>query len=488
MSKLKLIRMNGSSRGKIELLDNSAQKEIFAGREESCAIKFDADMDDLVSRRHLKISASQSCASGFTVTDLGSRNGTFVNKQRITSPTCLQHMDVLQLGAGGPELQVELEQPTVVSGSRPTRLAIGEDLTAPRLTREAALPSISSPRGVGRLTVERMLGENFFKVKQESAKTMWVAIGGIAAVLLVGVGLYLYLDRTSTQSDVLARQQQILLQQMNQQVKSQPAETDQMKAQIARLGEQLQKAQEENKRDLGLLMKQAAPSSTQPASTPQPGPTKAATQADSYNQQLQAAVDNLTKGNLPDTLRICSSLVKLDPQRWEAYALAGRTLHAANRDDQARTFLLKAKELAPEPTKPAIDQLLAQLGAPAQPQQPQPPAQPVPAPTSVIPAKVAPSPPEVARSPPPSPPSPSTDDDDKEAKIADLQHDYGNYEIEADAIENSDAEYRPQCTGMLSAICMAHLDKEMRKAREDRQQMEKIRRQLAALGASPDSN
>jgi hypothetical protein len=39
---------------------------------------------------------------------------------------------------------------------------------------------------------------------------------------------------------------------------------------------------------------------------------------------------------------------------------------------------------------------------------------------------------------------------------------------------------------MFSSICDINNAKQLRKAKEDRQQMEKDRRKLAALGASPD--
>lgn len=84
-------------------------KELTAGRESDCDIKFDPDRDDLVSRRHAKIVIGNTEPVEFSITDLGSLNGTFVNKQRISKQTVLRSGDVIQFGSSGPEFQVDVE-------------------------------------------------------------------------------------------------------------------------------------------------------------------------------------------------------------------------------------------------------------------------------------------------------------------------------------------------------------------------------------------
>ena len=83
-------------------------KEIVAGRDATSQIKYDPDRDDLVSRRHAVIKVDSENPLEFSIADLGSRNGTFVNKQRIFSPVKLQPGDVVQFGAGGPEFQFDV--------------------------------------------------------------------------------------------------------------------------------------------------------------------------------------------------------------------------------------------------------------------------------------------------------------------------------------------------------------------------------------------
>lgn len=366
--KILLKHLAGTISGRTDSFDGSDAKEIVVGRDGDCAVKYDADRDDLVSRRHVKIVANASCPSGFNIVDLQSRNGTFVNKQRISTPTCLQHLDVVQLGAGGPEFRVEYDPPPVAA-SRPTRLAVPSELPAARMTREAAmpmpLPSAAAPpsaaaaaRPVGRLTVERMLGENFRKVKLESNKALWIGVAGIVAVAVVGVGLYMFLQRSSQENSMRAMQQQILLQKMDQQTKSEPVLEAQTQTQIAQLEQQLKAAQEENRKQFSQL---AAGSSQQSPAASAP-PTEEQTQA--YDNQLQQALQQLSGSDMAGAMRTCAALIQMDPKRWEAYAVAGRALNAANKQAQAKGFFLKAEQLAPDDTKPQIQQMITQMGAP----------------------------------------------------------------------------------------------------------------------------
>lgn len=168
--------------------------ELTIGRDTSCDLKFNPD-DNLVSRRHARITETPSGQGEYTIADLGSRNGTFVNKQRIFEPVSLHCGDHVQLGPGGPEFEFDLT-PRPVEAARPTRLADSASVVpasggALAPTREA-LPSVppapvpAAPR-VGRTTVERMITD----VKTQSRRTLYMALGGVLAVVAaVAVGLY----------------------------------------------------------------------------------------------------------------------------------------------------------------------------------------------------------------------------------------------------------------------------------------------------------
>src|SRR5690606_33579502 len=61
------------------------------GREKACDIVF---QDDTVSRKHARIVRG---AEGYSLEDLQSRNGTFLNGRRVTAPTRLRDGDTIHL-------------------------------------------------------------------------------------------------------------------------------------------------------------------------------------------------------------------------------------------------------------------------------------------------------------------------------------------------------------------------------------------------------
>lgn len=76
------------------------------GRDPSCDAAFSPNLA-MVSRRHASIRLD---GERFIVEDNGSFNGTFVNEQRIATPTPLYHNDLIRFGIGGPV--VRFDSPT----------------------------------------------------------------------------------------------------------------------------------------------------------------------------------------------------------------------------------------------------------------------------------------------------------------------------------------------------------------------------------------
>lgn len=86
---MKLIVLAGAKEG----TEIPLKKEKFViGRSRECTLRAGSDA---ISRHHCLILRT---ADGYTVRDLGSRNGTFVNAERITAETELKHDDVLRVG------------------------------------------------------------------------------------------------------------------------------------------------------------------------------------------------------------------------------------------------------------------------------------------------------------------------------------------------------------------------------------------------------
>ncbi len=191
----------GSKANQVEQFPLAQYKELSFGRTATSTVKYDPDQDDLVSREHAKIQQDKDDPTRFTVEDLNSRNGTFVNKQRIMGVAIIKPGDVIEFGPGGPQFEFDLD-PRPDSLMKATRIAdagAAAAVSSARATRESpvsppaaapdratAAPSSSAPpavpekTGVGKATVERMLDHS---KKQTTNRVM--IFGGIGLVVLV---------------------------------------------------------------------------------------------------------------------------------------------------------------------------------------------------------------------------------------------------------------------------------------------------------------
>jgi pSer/pThr/pTyr-binding forkhead associated (FHA) protein len=77
-----------------QLVETSLQKReaVVIGRGNECDVVIH---DAKASRQHCKLSRREN---GFLLEDLGSRNGTFVNGQKISEPILLQAKNTFQVG------------------------------------------------------------------------------------------------------------------------------------------------------------------------------------------------------------------------------------------------------------------------------------------------------------------------------------------------------------------------------------------------------
>lgn len=89
MSQFQLVMRSGPAPGKVFPL---AKDEMLVGRDVSNEIVIN---DAEVSRRHCRFSAQED---HFIIEDLESKNGTYVNGQRISSPTMLSPGTTIRLG------------------------------------------------------------------------------------------------------------------------------------------------------------------------------------------------------------------------------------------------------------------------------------------------------------------------------------------------------------------------------------------------------
>jgi S1-C subfamily serine protease len=216
MERIVLKHLSGSKANQVEEFPLAHVKELILGRDPSSTVKYDPDRDDLVGRQHAKIAQDPNDPTQFIVSDMNSRNGTFVNRQRLNGSTRINPGDVVQLGPGGPEFVFEIE-PRPAGSAKATRIAQTGPMAptmpgapstriAPTGSPQQQQPPPTFPQtspgqhtappsgGVGKATVERIVSANVQQAKKSQGRT-FMAVGAALIVLVVvvlgGVGGYL---------------------------------------------------------------------------------------------------------------------------------------------------------------------------------------------------------------------------------------------------------------------------------------------------------
>jgi hypothetical protein len=338
MQKILIRHLSGSRANQLDQFPEET-KEIIVGREPGVAVQYDVQNDDVVSRQHVKIARdARGCCQ---LCDLESRNGTFLNHQRLLGPVRLSHNDVVQLGTGGPEFRFELDPAPVEA--KPTRFVSAESAAVAGITREAsaAVPIVKS-LPVGRATVERILDASFGQVKKQSKRSRQFVLAAAALVLVVASAFYLRLQRSAEQSKTLVGQQQQLLHQMDEQIRLQPDQTKAMREQITKLGAEMQKSEARTAQNFESISK--------------------VIEDQEFQKKLQVCWDTF-KSNPAEGRKATASLISEYPNRWESYGLAGRMLRLQNELAQAKLAYQKALGLAPDKLKPQLVAVIQQIDA-----------------------------------------------------------------------------------------------------------------------------
>jgi pSer/pThr/pTyr-binding forkhead associated (FHA) protein/S1-C subfamily serine protease len=197
------------------------------GRSAECEVHLapGARADPVVSRVHAELTVAPS--GSLILGDAGSKNGTFVNEERVTGPVPVRLGDRIMLGQGGPELIVEgLGTAPQIPVARPPA-ARG---------RDTMLKVIS--HAIARAKEERRQGKRgstaFLKAvaaevgKSSGRKLRWVMVLVIALALLLGGAMYGVYWLLSTQ--------------VEQTEQAQRTAEDSARAATARLGRELDAA------------------------------------------------------------------------------------------------------------------------------------------------------------------------------------------------------------------------------------------------------
>ncbi|HTM47814.1 MAG TPA: FHA domain-containing protein [Bryobacteraceae bacterium] len=388
MNKILIRHLSGERAQQADEFAAFGFRELIVGRDPSAQVRFDPDRDDLVSRQHLKIVADPNLPNGFLVVDLQSRNGTFINHQRVFGSQRVGYGDIIQLGPGGPEIRFELEPPPAEGIGLLTRETTGSfGMLKP--TRESLPPphgmsaDSGAPRPVGRATVERMLGDVFTRVSGESRKGMWIGAAALVAILAVGGGTWMFLRQSAADAAAAQKQSQAGLQQVNEELAKNPALIKSMREEIARLQEQLRNSQDRNDSALQSLSKSIAKvdSAVQqvgaqtkpgvqagqpagerlqqaPPGAPQGQPPAPA--SDEFTRLTAEATRLIDQNKTAESMEVARQLIRMDASRYEGYALGGISAFLGNQYGEAVTLLQQASVKAPPERRQQYEDLVKQ--------------------------------------------------------------------------------------------------------------------------------
>ena len=106
MASLVVAHLTGSKAPACEVFDVAAVPCIRVGRDPFCELRYDPMRDDLVGRLHARI--ERVSPDAILLVDGQSRNGTFLNHRLLGTAAALAPGDVIQFGAGGPVVRIDI--------------------------------------------------------------------------------------------------------------------------------------------------------------------------------------------------------------------------------------------------------------------------------------------------------------------------------------------------------------------------------------------
>ncbi|MEO6230701.1 MAG: trypsin-like peptidase domain-containing protein [Ferruginibacter sp.] len=170
---------SGIKANQVEEFDFS-KPELTIGRTAGSDIQYDPEQEVIVSREHGKIVKLSDDPPKFEIRDNNSRNGIFVNKNRVKGSVPLEVGDQVQLGMNGPVFTFDIN-PRPQDMMAATRMVeIPTSIKATTISEVEATPPVELAKvGLGKQTVERMLVAE----RKKSSGTMAVVLIGILVVL-----------------------------------------------------------------------------------------------------------------------------------------------------------------------------------------------------------------------------------------------------------------------------------------------------------------
>lgn len=159
--------LTGSRKGQIEHLDGD---RIAVGRNPTNALHFDPQVDLDVSGDHAQLNVGDD--GRFVLTDLGSKNGTFLNGQKIAGSVPVEPGSKIQFGKNGPEVKVAYTPGPRKAGATRMMLAqVQQDLEAQKAKAAEASKKTTLVLAVSVVAILALGGGGFFWVSAKAKRT-----------------------------------------------------------------------------------------------------------------------------------------------------------------------------------------------------------------------------------------------------------------------------------------------------------------------------
>jgi len=181
----------GSKSNQVEEFDFN-KSTLTIGRAAGSDIQFDPEQDSIVSREHGKIEKAGTDPLKFTITDNNSRNGIFVNKNRVKGTVQLELGDQVQLGLNGPVFSFDIypRPQDMMAATRVVEIPTSiKPTTVSDIHTGVSAAAEPVKTGLGKQTVERML------VNERKKSTNNMALILVGLVVLLGVLGYAFKDK-----------------------------------------------------------------------------------------------------------------------------------------------------------------------------------------------------------------------------------------------------------------------------------------------------
>ncbi len=191
-----LLHKSGPLSGKTDEFNASPDREIRIGRGPSNEVAFDL-ANDIVSREHCRIKVNAQLADTYEITDLQSKNGTYVNGKAITEKTTLFAGDIIQLGKDGPTMEFDLN-PKPVSHIKKTRLIDTSSLKETKIHESSA----TKQTGAVKETVGKQTMQHIIQQSEKKGKKRLFIVSVALIFLLATIGWIIASNRPSVVQNI----------------------------------------------------------------------------------------------------------------------------------------------------------------------------------------------------------------------------------------------------------------------------------------------